>query len=180
MLALALVALLATPPMERVGPYVEAHAGMNLAGEVEGAESGEAETGAAFGLRGGYRIIPWFGVGLAAEFATLPVSGLPSGNFTFVGLDLTGVLPTAYVDVIGGVAVGYDNAEGTYGSYSGFGGLRLRLGARVPIVDLFDLGLDYGLTMPIASDEIVVDGQTWHVVPAWLHQVAVAATLRFW
>ncbi len=169
-----------TPPAKRSGPYAEAYAGLNLAGAVEGESSGEAGLGAAFGVRGGYRLLPYLALGAAVELATLPVEGLPSGNFSLFALEAVGIWPTEHVELHGGVALGYDSARGTYGDYSGFPGLRLRVGARVPIVDHFDLGLDYGLTMPQSDDEVVSDGRTWHVVPAWLHQVTVVAGVPFW
>lgn len=179
-LALALIAALTSPPAERIGAYVEAHGGVNLAGAVDGSAGAEAETGAAFGLRAGYRFTPYVVVGGLAEFATLPVAGLPGGNFTFVGAEVAGVFPTAVVDGVLGVGVGYNLARGTYGDYGGFGGVRWRLGARMPLVDRFDLGLDYSLVMPRSTDTIERDAQTWRVVPAWLHQLSVVAALTFW
>lgn len=170
----------ATPPAERVGPYAEAYGGANFAGAVEGASSGEAGTGAAFGVRGGYRILPWLAAGAAVELATLPVDGLPGGNFSFFGIEAVGIVPTEHVEVVGGFALGYDSARGTYGDYSGFPGLRLRIGARVPVVRYLDLGLDYGVTLPQSDDEVQSGGRTYHVVPAWLHQVSVVATVPFW
>lgn len=180
MLALAAVVLLAAPPAERVGAFVEAHGGLNFAGSVEGESGGEAETGAAFGLRGGYRLLPYLAAGAVAEFATLPVQGLPSGNFSFVGLEAAGVFPTEHVEVVAGLALGYDSARGTYGDYSGWLGLRLRAGVRVPIAAYFDLGLDYGLTLPRADEEVESGGRRYRVVPASLHQVSVVAAVPFW
>lgn len=170
----------ATPPAERVGPYAEAWGGVNLAGAVEGETGGEAGVGAAFGVRGGYRLLPWLAAGATVELATLPAEGLPGGNFSFFGLEAAGIVPTTHVEFVGALALGYDSARGTYGDYSGFPGLRLRVGARVPIVDFFDMGLDYGLTLPQSDDEVQVGGRTYHVVPAWLHQVTVVAAVPFW
>ncbi len=166
----------ATPPAERVGIYVEAHGGVNLGGSDVGAE---AEAGAAFGLKAGYRILPWLAAGAVAEFATLPAAGLPSGNFSFFGVEAAGILPTAHVELVLGLALGYDSARGTYGDYGGLPGVRLRGGVRVPVLDLLDLGLDYGLTLPAADDEVQVGGQTLHVDPAALHQLSVVAGVRF-
>lgn len=180
MLSLAMIALLAAPPAERIGAYVEAHGGVNLAGAVEGGDTGEAGVGGAFGLRAGYRFTPYVVVGGLAEFATLPATGLPSGNFTFVGAEVAGVFPTEHVDAVLAVGIGYDMARGTYGDYSGFGGVRWRVGARMPIIDRLGLGVDYGLTMPRTTDTVKSGEQTWRVVPAWLHQLSVVAALTFW
>lgn len=166
----------ATPPAERTGVYVEAHGGVNLGGDDSG---GEAGVGAAFGLKAGYRFLPWVAAGIVGEFATLPVGDLPSGNFSFFGIEAAGILPTEYVEGVLGVALGYDSARGTYGEYSGLPGVRLRIGARFPVLDWLDLGLDYGLALPAASDEVQVGGQTYHVEPATLHQVSVVAGVRF-
>lgn len=166
----------ATPPAERTGVYVEAHGGVNLGGDDSG---GEAGAGGAFGLKAGYRFLPWVAAGLVAEFATLPVSDLPSGNFSFYGVEAVGILPTEHVEGVLGLALGYDSARGTYGDYGGLLGVRLRIGARFPVLDWLDLGLDYGITLPAADDEVQVAGRTYHVEPATLHQVSVVAGVRF-
>lgn len=173
------------PPRERVGAWVEVSGGVTLPGAVDGASSGEAEAGAGFGLRGGYRLLPMVSLGATVHAATLPSEGLPTGNFTFVGLEVAGALPLPLGDapiaeLVGAVAVGYDVAKGTYGDYSGFGGMALRVGVRVPITRWFEAGVDYAVIMPRASETIELDGETYRVEPAWLHQLAVVAVVPFW
>lgn len=172
-------------PRERVGAWVEVGGGVTLPGGVDGASSGEAEVGAGLGLRGGYRLLPVLSLGATVQAATLPSEGLPTGNFTFVGLEVAGALPLPLGDapvaeLVGAVAVGYDVAKGTYGDYSGFGGVALRAGVRVPITRWFEAGVDYAVIMPRASETVELDGETYRVEPAWLHQLAVVAVVPFW
>lgn len=170
----------AAPPAERIGVFAEAGGGLNIAGAVDGETTGEPGVGAAFALRAGYRLLPYLALGAAAELATLPTSGLPTGNFTFAGAEIAGYLPFEPIELVAALALGYDLARGTYGDYSGFGGLRLRAGIRVPITRYFEAGADYALVMPRATDTVEVDGETWRVEPAWLHQVSVVAVVPFW
>ena len=170
----------AAPPDERIGAYVEAGGGLNLAGAVDGASADEATTGAAFGLRGGYRLLPYLALGAALEFATLPASDAATGNFTFAGVEAAGYLPLAMVDLVAGAAVGYGAAHGENGDYSGFGAVRLRAGLRVPIAQYFEAGVDYALVMPRASETVEAGGVRYRVEPAWLHQLSVVAVVPFW
>lgn len=170
----------AAPPAERIGAYVEASGGLNLAGAVDGTRTDEATTGAAFGLRGGYRLLPYLALGAAVEVATLPASDAATGNFTFAGVEAAGYLPLAVVDLVAAAAIGYDVAHGANGEYSGFGGVRLRAGVRVPIAQWFEAGADYALVLPRASETVEADGVRYRVEPAWLHQLSVVAVVPFW
>ncbi|MCA9539108.1 MAG: hypothetical protein KC620_09475 [Myxococcales bacterium] len=180
MIALTLIALLATPPAERVGAFVEGGAGPSLCGGHGDVDCDGAGVGVAFELRGGYRPLPYLAIAGHLASATLPADDVPTGQLWFVGPEVMGVLPLAPVDLQLGLAVGYNQTQGTHGDYGGFGALRARLGARVSVIDRLYLGGDYGLLIPHTSDTVRVGAQRYHIETAWLHQVMVVAGVPFW